>query len=53
MKAIVLAMAASVGESAFAQWWRKAGGIIDVVIPLVLVTTIVVAVGAVVFGLVQ
>ncbi len=43
MKAMVLAMAASVGESAFAQWWRKAGEMIDVVIPLVLVTSSCVA----------
>ena len=54
MKAMVLAMAASVGESAFAQWWHKAGEIIDIVIPIVLVTTIVaIAGGAIIFGIVQ
>jgi len=53
MKAMVLAMAASVGESAFGQGWRKAGKIIDVVIPIVLFTIIVMTAGALIFGLVQ
>ena len=53
MKAMVLAMAASVSESAFARWWRKAGRVLDVVIPIVLLITIVAAVGAIVFGFAQ
>ena len=53
MKAMVLALAASVGESAFAQWWRQDRCVLDVVIPIVLFITVVTAGGAVLFGLAQ
>ena len=50
MKAVVLALATSVGESAFAGWWRKAGVLLDVVIPLVLVAVLAIASGAIILG---
>ena len=53
MKAMVLALAAGVSESAFAQWWWKIGDVLDVAIPVVLFITVVTAGGAVLFGLVQ
>ncbi len=49
MKAMVLALAASVGESAFARWWWKAGAVLDCMVPILLLITIVVALGVVVF----
>ena len=53
MKAMVLAMAAGISESAFARWWWKAGDVLDVVIPVALLVAIVIAVGAVIFGFVH
>lgn len=53
MKAMVLAVAASVGESAFARWWWKAGDVLDVVIPVTLLVAIVAALSAIFFGLAQ
>ena len=53
MMAVVSAMAARVGESAFADWWRKVGDVLDCVIPIVLAVTVTVGGGAVLFGYVH
>jgi hypothetical protein len=53
MKAMVLALAASVGESAFAVRWRQVGAVLDLVIPIVLFITVVAAGATVLFGLAQ
>ncbi len=53
MKAMVLALAASVGESGFGRLWSKAGDLLDVVIPVAIFVVIVTGMGAVVFGLVN
>jgi hypothetical protein len=53
MKAMVLAMAARVGESEFARWWRAAAAVLDCVIPLVLLIMIVASLGSIWFGYVQ
>ena len=50
MKAMVLALAASVGESAFAGRWRQVGAALDLVIPIALFVTVVMAGAAVLFG---
>jgi hypothetical protein len=53
MKAMVLAMAARVGESEFARWWRAVGAVLDCVIPLVLLIMIVASLASIWFGYVQ
>lgn len=53
MKAMVLALAASVGESVAGQWWRQAGEVLDIVIPIALFITVVVGGCAVFFNLVH
>jgi hypothetical protein len=50
MMAMVSAVAARVGESAFARWWRKAGVMLDRAIPIALVVGIVVALGSIWLG---
>lgn len=50
MKAMVLAMAARVGDSAFGRSWSKAGDVLDKVIPVALLILIVVVAGAIMFG---
>lgn len=51
MKAVVLALAASVSESVVGQLWRQVGAVLDVVIPIALFITVVVAGGTVLLGL--
>lgn len=53
MKAVVLALAASVSESAFGDLWRKVGALLDIVIPIVLFFLLVLAAGAAIFGFVH
>jgi len=53
MKALVLAMAASVSGSGFAQLWRQVGELLDLAIPIALLITVVIAGGAVFFGFVH
>lgn len=53
MMAVVSALAARVGESEFARWWRMAGDVLDCVIPIVLSVAIAVALGSIWLGYVQ
>ena len=53
MKAMVLALATSVSESAFGQMWRQAGTFLDIVIPLILFAIILVSGIAVFFDFVH
>ncbi len=53
MKAMVLAAAARVGDSAFGRGWNRAGEILDVVIPLALTAVLVLGAASILFGLVQ
>jgi len=53
MKALAIAMATRVSDSAFGQAWRKAGDALDIAIPLVLAAALVVGVASVLFGFVQ
>ncbi len=46
MMAMVSAVAARVGESAFARWCGVAGDVLDCVIPLVLLAAIIAAFAA-------
>jgi len=50
MKAMVLAMAVRVGESAFADGCRKVGDAIDYVIPIVLFVFVVASLGSIALG---
>ena len=50
MKAMVLALTASVSESAIGQLWRAAGMILEIVIPIALFTTIMATAGAIILG---
>jgi hypothetical protein len=50
MKAMVLALAASVSESAFGQLWRQVGAVLDVVIPIAMFIMVVIGGSAVFFG---
>ena len=51
MMAMVSAIAARLGESAFAQWWHKAGAVLDCVIPIALTAILAAGTGVVLFGL--
>ena len=53
MKAMVVAFAARVNESAFGRLLWQAGDLLDVVIPIALFVAIVAGAGAVVLGLVH
>ena len=53
MMAMVSAVAARVGESAFGHAWRKTGEALDCVIPVALLIVIVAAVAALLFGFPQ
>ena len=53
MMAMVSAMATRVGESAFGRLWRKAGEVLDCVIPIVLLAVIAVSLGSIWFSYVQ
>ena len=53
MKALAIAMAARVGDSAVGEAWRKTGDMLDIVIPLVLAATLVVGTASVLFGFVH
>ena len=50
MMAVVSAMAARVGDSVIARWWRKAGDVLDCVIPIALAATLAIGWGSVLFG---
>ncbi len=50
MKALVIAMAARVGESAVGRGWNKAGEVLDVVIPIAVTAALAVGAGAILFG---
>ena len=53
MKAMVLAFAANVSESAFGRLWSKVAEVLDMAIPIALFALIVVGSGAVIFGFVH
>jgi hypothetical protein len=53
MMAAVSAMAARVGESAFARWWFKVGDVLDRAIPIALVIALAIGTGAILFGFVH
>jgi hypothetical protein len=50
VKAMVLAMAARVGESAFGHAWRKTGEVLDVLIPIALTAALAVGAASILFG---
>ena len=53
MKAMVLAMAARVGESTFGRAWRKTGEVLDCVIPIALTVTLAIGAASILFGFVH
>ena len=53
MKAMVLAAAARVGDSAFGRGWSRAGELLDVAIPLALTAVLVLGAAAILFGFAQ
>jgi hypothetical protein len=53
MMAVVSAVAARVGESAFGRAWRKTAEVLDMVIPIVLTAVLVIAAASILFGFAQ
>jgi hypothetical protein len=53
MKALAIAMALRVSESAVGRGWNRAGEILDVVIPLLLTAALAIGAASILFGFVR